>query len=505
MEKNFWLEPRTLAAYAVSLLALAEIVDLTIVAVAIPNIMGSLSANISEVSLTMTSYIVAAAVCIPLTGLVTRKFGTRNVVLLSSILFGASSVLCGISTSLPEMVAFRLLQGIGGAFLPSIAQSYISQHFTQQEQPKIMTVYSLCVVMGPIIGPIFGGALTEHLNWRWCFYVNVPICIAGFILVWAFMEKKAPDTSVKIDYISFLFMALGVALLEYFIDEGNTDNWFDSFKMVIILIFALILLGFFIWRGLLGKSVIKLEIFKNANFVLSCITMLAFILMVSASMAYFPTMLQQSFGYPVDTAGYITAPRGIVAFIAAPIVAKLSSKIDPRKIMFCGLLLFAYSSFILSRFAPGIEKSNILVVALVQGIGMMAFFIPIMQIVFIGVPEHLHGEVSGVFNFFRNIGSSIGTSLASTLISRQMQVTWHDMGNNISPYARGYAWWSQNLPATTEQAKVGVAQFSVMSQGSLLSYLDSFYIFGVLMLAIIWLPFVLKRPVTGGNTHTLIE
>ena len=505
MQKNFWLEPRTLAAYAVSLLALAEIVDLTIVAVAIPNIMGSLSANISEVSLTMTSYIVAAAVCIPLTGLVTRKFGTRNVVLLSSVLFGVSSILCGISTSLTEMILFRLLQGIGGAFLPSIAQSYISQNFTSDEQPKIMTVYSLCVVMGPIIGPIFGGALTEHLNWRWCFYVNLPICIAGFILVWAFMEKKVADQTVKIDYISFIFMAFGVALLEYFIDEGNTNNWFDSFEMVIILLFAVILIGFFIWRGLLGKSVIKLEIFKNANFVLCCITMLIFILMVSASMAYFPTMLQQSFGYPVDTAGYITAPRGMVAFISAPIVARLTKKLDPRKIMFFGLVAFAYSSFMLSRFAPSVEEVDILMVSLVQGVGMMAFFIPIMQIVFIGVPENLHGDVSGVFNFFRNIGSSIGTSVASTIISHQMQVTWHDMGNNVSPYARGYLWWSQNLPMASEQTKLGIVQLNVMSQGSLISYLDSFYIFGIFLLAIAWLPFILKRPKAGDSTHTVIE
>lgn len=502
--KNFWLQPRTIAAYAVSLLALAEIVDLTIVAVAIPNIMGSLSANISEVSLTMTSYIVAAAVCIPLTGLVIRKFGTRNVVLVSAVMFGVSSILCGASTSLTEMVIFRLIQGVGGAFLPSIAQSYIAQNFTQEEQPKIMTVFSLCVVMGPIIGPIFGGMLTEHLNWRWCFYVNIPICIAGFILVWIFMEKK-PTDNVKIDYTSFIFMALGVAMLEYFIDEGNTNNWFDSFEMIIILTCSIIMIGFFIWRGMLGKSVIKLEIFKSANFVLCCLSMLIFILMVSASMAYFPTMLQQTFGYPVDTAGYITAPRGVVAFIVAPIVAKMSAKIDPRKIMFFGLVTFAFSSFLMSSFAPVVGQSSILAVALIQGVGMMCFFIPIMQIVFIDIPEHLHGDASGVFNFFRNIGSSIGTSVASTIISHQMQVTWHDMAGHVSPYSRGYLWWAQNLGNAPEQTKVNIAQIYVVSQGSLISYLDSFYIFGMSILLILWLPFLLKRSKPDSGAHAFVE
>ena len=379
---NFWLEPRTLVAYAVSLLALAEIIDLTIVAVAIPHIMGSLSANLSEVSLTMTSYIVAAAVCIPLTGLVTRKFGMKHVVLASAVIFGISSVLCGMSTSLNEMIFFRLVQGVGGAFLPSIAQSYISRSFTPQEQPKMMTVFSLCVVMGPIIGPVFGGALAENLDWRWCFYVNVPICIAGFLLIWRYMNNDKHD-DVKIDYLSFAFMALGVGCLEYFIDEGNTNNWFDSMEMVIVLTIAIVLLIFFVWRGLLGKSVINFKIFKNANFVLCCLSMFLFMLMASASLAYFPTMLQQSFGYPVDTAGYITAPRGLIAFIIAPIVAKLIGKVDARRVMFAGLLTFGIGCFMLSSYAPMVSQSYIICSMLIQGAGMMAFFIPIMQIVFI--------------------------------------------------------------------------------------------------------------------------
>lgn len=498
--RSFWLQHRTIVAYAVSLLALAEIVDLTIVSVAIPHIMGSLNANLSEVSLTMTSYIVAAAVCIPLTGLVTRKFGMKNVVLVSAVIFGISSVLCGMSTSLNEMIFFRLVQGVGGAFLPSIAQSYISQRFTQAEQPKIMAFYSLCVVMGPIIGPIFGGVLAEDMNWRWCFYVNVPICIAGFALIWIYMKNEIHDRA-KIDYISFAFMALGVGCLEYFIDEGNTNNWFDSMQMIIVLTIAVILIGFFIWRGFLGKSVVNFSIFKNTNFVLCCFTLFMFMLLASASLAYFPTMLQQSFGYPVDTAGFITAPRGMVAFIVAPITVKLMSKFDPRRIMFFGLLLFAIGCFMLSSYAPVVSEKYIILSMMVQGCGMMSFFIPIMQIVFIGVPEQLHSDVSGMFNFFRNIASSIGTSVSSTIVSHQMQVTYHDMGAHVSPYDRGYQLWAQNLGHLPEQSKIGIAQLQVMSQGSLVSYLDSFFAFACVLLLILWLPFMLKKPESGTKVH----
>lgn len=498
--RSFWLQHRTIVAYAVSLLALAEIVDLTIVSVAIPHIMGSLNANLSEVSLTMTSYIVAAAVCIPLTGLVTRKFGMKKVILVSAVIFGISSILCGMATSLNEMIFFRLVQGVGGAFLPSIAQSYISRNFTQQEQPKIMAFYSLCVVMGPIIGPIFGGVLAEDLNWRWCFYVNIPICLAGFVLIWVYMKNEVEE-KVSIDYLSFAFMALGVGCLEYFIDEGNTNNWFDSMEMIVVLTIAVILIGFFIWRGLLGKSVIKFSIFKNTNFVLCCITLFLFMLMASASLAYFPTMLQQSFGYPVDTAGYITAPRGMVAFIAAPITVKLMGKFDPRRIMFVGLLVFAVGCFMLSSYAPIVSQEYIILSMMIQGFGMMSFFIPIMQIVFINVPESLQSEVSGVFNFFRNMASSVGTSISSTIVSHQMQVTYHDMGSHVSNYDRGYQWWSQNFGHLPEQAKVAVAQLQVMSQGSLVSYLDSFFAFACGLVLISWLPFLLKKPDAGSKVH----
>ncbi len=491
---NFWFEPRSIVAYAVMLLALAEIIDLTIVAVAVPHIMGSLSANLSEVSLTMTSYIVAAAVCIPLTGLVTRKYGTKKVILVSAVLFLISSVLCGISTTVTEMIIFRLLQGVGGAFLPSVAQSYISRTFTAKEQPKIMTVYSLIMVMGPILGPIFGGYLAENLSWRWCFYINVPICITSFILIWRNMKTESRDP-VKIDYISFAFMALGIGCLEYFIDEGNTNNWFDSMQMIIILTIALILLVFFVWRGLLGKSVINFQIFKNVNFMLCCLSMFVFMLLVNGSLAYFPTMLQ------VDTAGLISAPRGLVAFVAAPIIAKLMTKIDPRKILFVGLCIFSGASFFLSSYAPSVSEEYIIITMLIQGVGMMAFFIPIMQIVFIDVPHELHGDISGVFNFFRNFASSIGTSLAATIISHQMQVTYHDMGAHISPYSQGFMWWSQNMPNTPEITRVAMAQGQIMAQGSLISYLDSFILFGSLMLLFIWLPFVLKRPNTTGPIH----
>lgn len=313
---GFWSQKRTIVALAISLLALAEIVDLTIVAVAIPQIMGAIGANVETIADVTTVYIVTAAIFILLSGLIIEKYGIKRVALVSSVIFGISSIMCGLSTSLAEMIVFRAFQGMGGAFLPSVAQTYISTSFKNEEYNKMMTIYSMVIVMGPIIGPVLGGAICENMSWEWIFYVNVPLCIVAFIII-AFMMEATQIKKIKIDYISFGFMAIGVGCLELFIDNGNTNGWFSSIKMIILLAISLVSIGFFIWRGLIYSSVVKFKIFKNFNFVLACFLCFMFVLLFSAAMAYLPTMLQQVYGYPVDLAGYITAPRGVAAIIGA--------------------------------------------------------------------------------------------------------------------------------------------------------------------------------------------
>ncbi len=490
---NFWFNSKAIVVYAVSLLALAEIVDLTIVSVAIPQIMGSLGTDLNSVAIVTTSYVVAAAIFIPLSGLVTRKYGMKRVILLSAFIFTLSSILCGIATSLTEMVVFRILQGMGGAFLPSLAQSYIARTFSGRDAQRMMTLFGLIVVMGPVLGPILGGALTEHLSWRWVFYVNIPICVPGFLLIFFFMEKE-PLHDVKIDYISFLFMALGIGFLEYFIDEGNVNHWFDSIKMILIFSISLVSLSFFIWRGLLGKSVANLNLFKNMNFVLSCFAMFVFMVAVTGTLAYFPTMLQQVYHYPVNTAGYITAPRGIAAVMISPFIPMLVDKIGTKLTMFLGVLVFSFSCFMLASYGPQVSQGYIIVTMMLQGFSMMAFFLPIVQICFIGFTDEESSDVSGVFNFFRNFACSVGTSIAATIISHQMQVNYHEMGSHISPYSNGFSWWSQRLINVPEQLKVAMAEAQMLLQGLIVSYLDAFYFFGIVLVFMLWVPFTLKQP-----------
>lgn len=490
---NIWTERRTIIAYALSIIALAEIIDLTIVSVAIPDLMGSLGANINEVSLTMTSYIVTAAVCIPLTGLVTRKFGIKTVALYSTLIFGIASVLCGTATSLNQMIIYRILQGLGGAFLPALAQSYVVDNFSEQEQPKIITIVTLCIVLGPIIGPVMGGTIIEHASWRWIFYVNVPVCILGFSLI-AFLMEDTENNKIKIDYISFLFMALGIGCLEYFIDEGNVNNWFQSIQMLCIFASAVVLIGFFVWRGIGGSSVIKFEIFTNLNFILSCLILFLFFGALSGCLSFFPAMLQSAYGMPADTAAYIQAPRGVAAVIGAPIYIMLSKKIDARVLMSFAMLLSGFSTLYLGYLDEAIHIKLLIGLVIVQGFGMIGVFVLIMSVAYIGVPSTLSADASGVFNFFRNFAASIGTSVAATVIAREQQVYWHDMGANISNYARGFHWWSQNNSELNMTDKIGFMSYLIGKAALLQSYLNIFYASGIFLMIFAWLPFLLKKP-----------
>lgn len=499
---SFWSQKRTIVALAISLLALAEIVDLTIVAVAIPQIMGAIGANVETIADVTTIYIVTAAIFILLSGLVIEKYGIKRVALISTVIFGVSSVLCGLSTSLTEMIIFRAFQGLGGAFLPSVAQTYISTSFKNEEYNKMMTVYSMVIVMGPIIGPVLGGAICENMSWEWIFYVNVPLCAVAFIIIF-FMMEVTQIKKIKIDYISFGFMAVGVGCLEFFIDNGNTEGWFDSIEMIILLAISIVSLGFFIWRGLIYSSVVKFRIFKNFNFILACFLCFSFVLLFSAAMAYLPTMLQQVYGYPVDIAGYITAPRGVAAVIGAVLTQNiLMKKLGVRTTISLGMITFGVSCLMQASFSATANELDIIITTAIQGLGMMMFFVPFMSVLVVGVADEDMGDMSGSFNFFRNFGSSVGTAFVATFISRNQQTTYQELAQNVSYMNDNFQAWTHAVPMSA-QTTIAVAKQQILHQSSLLSYINSFYVVGILSLALAIIPFLLKEPPKGVDAPAM--
>ena len=501
MKGSVWLEPRVIVAYALSLLALAEMIDLTIVAVAIPQIMSSLNTDLSSIAMVATSYIVAAAIFSPLTGIAVRKFGMRTLTLFAASMFCITSVLCGFAQTLPEMIFFRAIQGVGGAFLPSIAQAYIEKafHNTPLERPMV-TLFASIIVLGPVIGNILGGWLTGEMNWRFIFFINVPICVVGFILVLFLMEHNKPE-KVSIDYTSFFFVALGIGALEFFIDQGHDHNWFDSMSMIILFATSMLSLFFFIWRGILGSSVINFKLFtlRHINFIFSLFAVFSVSVLATAGMIYFPTMLQQIYNYPVETAGYITAPRGIAVILSAPLVALLSKRLGTRETMLFGMLIFAAGCIMLSHCGPAPSLSHFVLSTVLQGIGLMGIFIPIIELCYVGISKNESADASGLFNFFRTFGVSIGNAIAATVVSHQFSVSYSDLSSKISPYFQGYELWAQHLFGMPDEIKIIAANMQVMLQSALISFIDIFYFSGIALVLLFWLPFILKKPANEHN------
>jgi DHA2 family multidrug resistance protein len=306
--------------------------------------------------------------------------------------------------------------------------------------------------------------------------------------------ETTPIRKIKIDYISFSFMAIGVGCLELFIDNGNNNGWFESIKMISLLSVSIVSLSFFIWRGLIYSSVLKLKIFKNFNFVIACFLCFMFVLLFSAAMAYLPTMLQQVYGYPVDLAGYITAPRGVAAVIGAVITQSiLVKKLGVRLTISLGIVTFGLSCLMQAHFSATANELYIVITTAIQGFGMMMFFIPFMSVLVVGVADEDMGDMSGSFNFFRNFGSSVGTAFVATFISRNQQITYQELSQNISDMNSSFLAWSHTLSMPYTET-VAIAKQQVLHQSSLLSYINSFYVVGVLSIILAIVPFLLKEP-----------
>lgn len=491
--KNIWTEKRTLVAMAMSLLTLAQILDSTIVAVALSHIMGAMGANTDEASWILTSYIIAAAICMPLSGMVAKKFGRKRVILLACFGFALCSALCGISTSLGEIVVFRFLQGVSGAFIPALAQGYIIDTFTENERPGIMSMYGIAAVLGPVLGPILGGIITFHFEWPWIFYVNVPICAVSFFVISGMMEETKKIT-IAIDYTSFIFLAIGIGLIELCLNAGNMYNWFGSKLVTMSLVFGSIFFAFFLWRAAVGKSVVDFRVFRHRNFLLSCILTMFFTCFFYSIVSYLPLMIENLYLYQVDTTGFVTSPRGISAVLCMLVVAKISRKFDQRYIVMCAIGVNILACYLFTCFTPYQSMMYFFLPLILQGFSSTFFYIPLMLLAYFNFPKDLSDSAGGVYSFARMFGASIGATIGATLLTRMNQINWNDLSRNITPWSNGFKSWMQNLPESIDfQTKIDMIGKIVYKSGAFISYLDLFYYAMIGSIIILLLPLLYKK------------
>ena len=491
--KDIWTEKRTITAMALSLLSLAQILDSTIVAVALSHIMGALGANTVEASWILTSYIIAAAICMPLSGMIAKKFGRKRVLLISCFGFALCSALCGISTSLGEIVVLRFLQGVSGAFIPALTQGYIVDNFSEAERPGIMSMYGVAAVLGPVLGPILGGVITFHLEWPWIFYVNIPICAVSFLVVSGLM-KETKKITVIIDYSSFLFLALSIGLIELFLNAGNMYNWFGSRLVTMSLVFGIVFFVFFIWRAIIGKSVVDFNVFRHKNFVISCFLTMAFTALFYSIVSYLPLMIENLYLYQVDTTGFVTSPRGITAVICMLVVAKFCKKFDLRYLVMCSFGVNILACYLFTCFSPNQSMIYFFPPLILQGFVSTFFYIPLMLIAYFKFPKELSDSAGGVYSFFKMFGASIGATIGATMLTRLNQVNWNDLSRNITPWSNGFKTWMQSIPEGIDfQTKIAIIGETVQRSAAFLSYLDLFHYVMIGTIVLLFIPLLFNK------------
>lgn len=490
---------------AVMLSTVMEILDTTIVTVSLPHMMGSLGADRDQISWVLTSYIVAAGMLMPLTGFLVNRLGSKKLLLINITGFLFASALCGLSVNLTQMVVFRLFQGFFGASLVPLSQFILRDTFPLEDQPKVMAIWGIGVMAAPILGPTLGGYITDSLNWRWIFYINVPVCILNFFLVMKFL-KESPIKKQVIDWLGMVLLLISVGALQLVLDRGEVDGWFSSGAIRFLSVTFLITFSLFVYYGIKNKnSIINLRLFLDRNFAFGTIAMTLFAMSFLGCIMILPQMLQTLFGYTSDTTGLTMAPRGIASGIMMAICSRLLSKqMDPRILIVSGLMICAYTLWLMSDLSLNMGIGYITVIGFVQGFGIGAFFMPLSSIIYSTLPRHSNAEASGLFSFGRSIGNAIGISLLTTYLSRDTQRNWNILGGHIQQSNTHLQHWlqAQHLTLNNPHAIARLAS-QLNIQANFLAYLHTYRIAAFLILAAIGM--ILCLQITKGQKLVAVD
>jgi MFS transporter, DHA2 family, multidrug resistance protein len=484
-----------------------EVLDTTVVNVSLPHIAGNLSATIDESTWILTSYLVANAIILPLTGWLASFFGRKRLLMASISGFTISSLLCGLAPNLPFLVFFRVVQGATGGALQPLSQAVMLEAFPPEQRGKAMGFWGLGVVVAPILGPVLGGWLTDSYSWRWVFYINLPVGLVSLVMTYRFIfdPPYLRRESKGIDYWGIGLLALGVGALQLLLDKGQEDDWFESRFMLTLAIVSAIGLVVFIMRELMAKEpVVDLRVFKNRTYStgLFLMTLVGFILY--GSLVLLPLLLQTLLGYPSLQAGLAMAPRGVGAFLGMPLVGILMSRFDPRRMLALGFFVGGVTLIWLGQVNLQAGYWNFFWPQFVQGFAMALLFVPLTTVTMDSIPRERMGNATSLFNLMRNIGGSIGIAMTGTMLARRQQMHINIMGEHVdafNPTAQVMlerfksAFMAAGADAVTATQRAYAAMFGlVQRQASMVTFVEIFRLLGVIFLLMIPLVLLMKRP-----------
>ena len=483
-----------------------EVLDTSIANIALPHIGGSLSATPEEATWVLTSYLVANAIVLPMTGWLGNYFGRKRVLLTCIVLFTIASVLCGLAWSLPTLVIARILQGIGGGAMVPIAQSIMLESFPPQKRGVAMAAFAQGVVVAPILGPVIGGWITDSYSWRWIFYINVPVGIFA-VLMAKWVVEDPPyikrNVAATIDYIGFGLLALWLATLQIVLDKGQEADWFGAdWVRWFTLISAAAFFIFIWWEFKTDHPLVNLHVFKNRNFTIGLILMTSLAAILYGTTAQLPLFLQTLMGYPALQAGYAMSPRGVAAFFTTFIVGRLVGKLRMRWMLCFGFVMLAYSSWLLASINLQVGMRSVIWPSVINGIAISFIFVPLTTTTMSQLGQAQIGNASGLYNLMRNLGGSIGIAFVTTMLARGAQVHQSLLVGHLTPYDPAFAHrldaakhvlGHHTDPATATKQAYNAVYSLLDQQAHLLAFVDNFYLFALLALGGLPLVFLFKR------------
>jgi MFS transporter, DHA2 family, multidrug resistance protein len=496
-----------IVAIAVMFATFMEVLDTTVVNVSLPHIAGNLSATIDESTWVLTSYLVANAIVLPMTGWLARHFGRKRLLMTSVAGFTISSLLCGIAPTLPFLVAFRLLQGATGGAMQPLSQAVLLEAFPPHERGKAMGFWGLGIVVAPIIGPVIGGWLTDTYSWRWVFYINLPVGVVSLIMtkLYVFDPSYLRQETARIDYWGIGLLALWIGTLQLALDLGQERDWFSS-VFISTLIFMSVggFIAFLVRELTVREPVVDLRVFKVRSYSTGVFLMTTLGFVLYGSLVLLPIMLQTLLGYPSLQAGIAMAPRGLGSLIGMPLVGMLIGRFDARKMVAFGLIVGAGTLFWLGELNLNAGYWDIFWPQFFQGFGLSALFVPLTTISMDPIPRERMGNATSLFNLMRNLGGSIGIATTGTLLARKQQEYISLMGTHVTPYSPQAQSWIESLrqgfmasgsdPATAAHRAYAAVFGAVQRQASMVSFVHVFRLLGIIFLLLLPLVLLMRRP-----------
>lgn len=472
--------------------------DMTIANVALPHMQGTLLATQDQISWVLTSYVVASAIMTPPTGILAARMGRKRFFQWSIAGFTAASLLCGFASSLTEMVIFRLLQGGCGAALIPVSQAILLDTYPRERHAQAMALWGVGVMVGPILGPTLGGYLTELYDWRWVFFINLPVGIIAMMGVAASVPETPRDPNRTFDFTGFALLTIAVGAFQLMLDRGEVEGWFDSTEIVVEAVIAgLCCYGFIVHSWTAERPFLDLNLMRDRNYGIGVLLIFLINLMMLATLALLPAFLQGLLGYPIIETGYLMMPRGIGTMLAMLVVGRISGTIDARLIVTVGLLLTSLSMWEMSGFNMNVDEHAIIVTGALQGFGMGLIFSPLSAMTFSTLAPQLRTDGAAVFSLLRNLGSSIGVSVMIAMLSQGRQLHRSQLVEHVTPFSPALKDAPEGFGVDTLSGLLRLSE-EISRQADMLAYLGDFHL--LMLVPLIPLPLVLiLRPQSYGK------